>query len=136
MVRPEIEVAHDAKSDAPYLSSARWECRAVDTAMNPYLAAAMVLGAGLEGIEQDLDPGDPINENMYELSDKELKRLGVRQLPRTLLEATEAFAKDPLGRTVMGKELFGSFIEHKTQEWWDFHNSVSEWEIENYLTKF
>lgn len=136
MVRPEIEVAHDAKADAPFLSAARWECRAVDTAMNPYLAAAMVLGAGLEGIEQDLDPGDPINENMYELSDKELKRLGVRQLPRTLLEATEAFAKDPLGKTVMGAELFDSFIENKTQEWWDFHNSVSEWEIENYLTKF
>jgi len=96
----------------------------------------MALGAGLEGIENDLDPGDPINENMYELSDKELNRMGVKQLPRTLLEATEAFSKDSLAKEVMGEALFDSFIENKTKEWWDFHNSISEWEIDTYLTKF
>ena len=73
------------------LSSTRWECRAVDPSTNPYLAAAMFLGAGLDGIEQDLDPGDPQLVNMYELSDQELEKRGIRQLPKTLLEAVTAF---------------------------------------------
>src|SRR5690606_33401866 len=96
MLRPEIE--GERRADHVYLSDARVECRAVDPAMNPYLAAAMFLAAGLEGIEQDLDPGEPHNVNMYELSDAELDARGVRRLPRTLLEATEAFAADPLAR--------------------------------------
>jgi glutamine synthetase len=118
------------------LSSTRWECRAVDPAMNPYLAAAMFLAAGLDGIEQDLDPGDPQLDNMYELSDAELEKRGVRQLPRTLLEAITAFEKDDLGRRVMGDELFRSYIDLKNGEWWSYHNAVSQWEIDEYLTKF
>ena len=100
------------------------------------LAAAMMLGAGLEGIEQDLDPGDPFNINMYELSQAELDARGVRQLPRTLLEAVGAFAADPIGRTVMGEDLFKSYCEIKEREWWNYHNHVSDWEIDHYLTKF
>ena len=65
----------------PYLSGKRVECRAVDPTMNPYLAAAMMLGAGLDGIEHDLDPGDPINLNMYNLNDTELAEKQVRTLP-------------------------------------------------------
>ena len=133
-LRPHIEGT--GKGHGPYLSAARMECRAVDPAMNPYLGAAMMLAAGLEGIENDLDPGDPIDENMYLLSDAQLRRKGVRLLPRTLLEAIEAFSADPLGRQVMGKELFDSFVELKTREWWDYHNDVSQWEIDQYLTKF
>lgn len=73
-LRPQIEGPDAKKQKGVYLSSARWECRAVDPSMNPYLAAAMVLAAGLEGIEQDVDPGDPIDKNMYLLSDRELNR--------------------------------------------------------------
>ena len=135
LVRPQIE--GDAKPDqGNYLSSARWESRAVDTAMNPYLAAAMMLGAGLEGIEADLDPGDPININMYELSDAELKKLGVRELPRTLLEAIEAFEADPLSEQVLGSDLKRAYVDLKSGEWWDYHSHVSDWEIETYLSKF
>lgn len=135
MLRPEIE-GGDHAGEGVYLSAARWECRAVDPTMNPYLAAATVLAAGLEGIEQDLDPGDPINLNMYELDAQELRRLGVQTLPRTLLESIEAFAADPLSGEVMGEDLFESYVDLKTREWWDFHNSVSRWEIDHYLTKF
>ncbi|RVU39739.1 type III glutamate--ammonia ligase [Hwanghaeella grinnelliae] len=117
-------------------AGARWECRAVDTSMNPYLAAAMMLAAGLEGIEQEMDPGDPIAVNMYELDNAELDRMGVKLLPRTLLESIEAFERDPLGREVMGEDLFKSYVDIKTQEWWDFHNHVSAWEVDTYLTKF
>ncbi|MBL8837804.1 MAG: type III glutamate--ammonia ligase [Alphaproteobacteria bacterium] len=133
-VRPEVE--GDGPSEGPNLSSARIECRAVDTSLNPYLGAAMMLAAGLEGIEQRLDAGDPINRNMYEQSDEQLKELGVRTLPRTLLEAVEAFAADPLGRDVMGDDLYRSFIQLKTAEWWRYHNTVSQWEYDEYLEKW
>ena len=135
MVRPEIEDAANPE-DGIYLSSARWESRAVDPSMNPYLAVAMMLAAGLNGIEEDLDPGDPIDLNMYELSSEELDRLGVKELPRTLQEAVEAFAADPLSEQVMGPALRQSYIDLKSAEWWDYHNQISQWEIDTYLTKY
>lgn len=133
-VRPEIEA--EPHVEGVYLSSPRIECRAVDSCMNPYLAAAMMLAAGLDGIERDLDPGDPIDINMYELSDGELAARNVELLPRTLLEAIEAFGRDPLGASVMGEELAQSFIDLKTKEWWDYHNCVSTWELDTYLTRY
>lgn len=135
MVRPQIEDAPNVHKGV-YLSGARIECRAVDPSLNPYLGAAMMLGAGLEGIERDLDPGDPINLNMYALSNAELAARGVRRLPRTLLEACEALAEDSLGKTVLGEELHQGFIDVKEREWWGFHNVISKWEYDNYLTKF
>jgi glutamine synthetase len=118
------------------LTSPRVESRAVDGTANAYLAAAAYLQAGMEGIESELDPGDPLDHNMYLLSDSDLAGLGVETLPRTLLEAIEAFAADPLMETTFGPDLRKSYIELKTQEWWDFHNEVSPWEIERYLTFF
>jgi glutamine synthetase len=135
LLRPHIE-GSDAGHSHVNLSSTRWECRAVDPSTNPYLAAAMFLGAGLDGIEQDLDPGDPQLVNMYELSDQELEARGIRQLPKTLLEAVTAFEADDLGRRVMGDELYRSYIDLKKSEWWSYHNSISQWEIDEYLTKF
>jgi glutamine synthetase len=115
------------------MGGGRVESRAVDTACNPYLAAAALLGAGLEGIENELDPGDPIDLNMYEQSDEQLGELGVNVLPRTLLEAVEAFSADPLMEDVLGSELRTSYAELKETEWWDYHNTVSEWEYDRYL---
>ncbi|HKR78634.1 MAG TPA: hypothetical protein VJR69_02925 [Nitrospira sp.] len=142
MLRPHVEGDKNGREGSENghghvnLSSARWECRAVDPSMNPYLAAAMFLGAGLDGIEQDADPGDPQMVNMYELSDRELEQRGIRQLPRTLLEAVTAFEEDDLGRRLMGDELYRSYIDLKKSEWWSYHNAVSQWEIDQYLTKF
>ena len=116
--------------------SRRVESRAVDTSCNPYLAAAMFLAAGLEGIEYGLDPGDPIPLNMYEQSDRQLAELGVSTLPRTLLEAAEALDADPLADEVLGSELKASFVELKTREWWGYHNTVSQWEYDRYLDFF
>jgi glutamine synthetase len=96
----------------------------------------MFLGAGLDGIEQNLDPGEPQFDNMYELPQQELDKRGVKQLPRTLLEAVTAFEQDDLGLRVMGEELRRSYIDLKTSEWWSFHNEISQWEIEEYLTKY
>jgi glutamine synthetase len=116
--------------------SRRIESRAVDTSCNPYLAAAMFLAAGLEGIEHGLDPGDPIPLNMYEQTDEQIRTLGVSTLPRTLLEAVEALAEDSLATEVLGQDLKASFVELKTREWWDYHNTVSSWEHDRYLDFF
>ena len=118
------------------MTSPRVESRAVDPTCNPHLTAAMYLHAGLDGIEQGMDPGEPINLNMYVQTDAKLKELGVSTLPRTLLEAVEAFAADDLPGRVLGEDLRQSFIDLKTQEWWEYHNHVSDWEIKRYLTFF
>jgi glutamine synthetase len=118
------------------MTSARIESRAVDATANPYLAAAMYLHAGLDGIEEGADPGEPIDSNMYLLGAEELARLGVGTLPRTLLEAVEALDADPLSERVLGAELKRAYAELKTAEWWDYHNTVSDWELERYLTFF
>ena len=134
-LRPSIE-GNDSPSDGVYLSSARVECRAVDTSMNPYLAAAMMLGAGLDGIERELDPGEPQNVNTYELSESELNEKNIKELPKTLIEAIEAFSRDPLSQKVMGPELAQSYETLKAEEWWDYFNQITTWELDAYLTKF
>ena len=118
------------------LSGMRVECRAIDPTMNPYLSAAMILGAGLDGIERGDDPGAPLAENMYKLGESDLTKCAVRTLPRTLGEAIDAFSRDELSRTVMGNDLYNAFVGIKQDEWWSYHRHVSDWEIEQYLTKF
>jgi glutamine synthetase len=114
--------------------SPRVESRAVDASVNAYLGAALVLAAGLEGIEQELDPGPPIDRDMYVQSDEEIAELGVELLPRTLSEAIDAFEADPLTLDVFGADLHAAYIDFKRSEWEDFHNTVSQWEWERYLT--
>ncbi|MBE9010856.1 type III glutamate--ammonia ligase [Pseudanabaenaceae cyanobacterium LEGE 13415] len=118
------------------LAGGRVECRAADISCNPYLGAAMILAAGLEGIKEGLDPGEPHTENMYTYSLAELKKMGIETLPRTLGEAIEAFAADPLSESVMGSLMYQTYVDFKTQEWMDYHNHVSDWEIQRYLKFF
>jgi glutamine synthetase len=115
------------------LGGGRVELRAADISNNPYLGGAMVLAAGLEGIIEKIDPGVPHTENMYLKSERELAQLGVGYLPRTLHEAIEAFAADPLGREVMGDLMFETYVDFKRREWEDYHNHVSDWEVRRYL---
>lgn len=118
------------------MGGGRVECRMPDIACNLYLAAAMIVSAGLAGIREALDPGAPHMENMYDYSRADLDRLGITVLPRTLLEAVEAFAADPLSREVFGDLMFKSFLDYKTREWTEYHNHVSDWERARYLTMF
>lgn len=111
----------------------RVELRAADSACNPYLGAALTLAAGLEGIEQGIDPGEPHLENMYLKSDAELDALGVKRLPKTLEEAIDAFEADPLSETVFGKKMRDAWISFKRDEWLSYLNHVSDWERARYL---
>jgi glutamine synthetase len=114
----------------------RCECRNVDSSCNPYLAAALLLAAGLEGVRERLDPGRPHEENLYELSPAQLAEAGVVELPRTLGEAVDAFASDPLVEEVLGPALTAEFIRYKRAEWEQYHQSVSQWEIDRYARLF
>lgn len=114
----------------------RVECRAADIACNPYLGAAMILAAGLEGIREGIDPGAPHAENMYNYSDAEIAAKGIEYLPRTLSEAIDALEADSLAKEVLGDEMFKSFIDYKRDEWNSYHNHISEWEVDRYLTHF
>lgn len=118
------------------LGGGRVECRAADISSNLYLGAAMILAAGLEGIKEDLDPGEPHTENMYLYSPAELKEKGIQTLPRTLGDAIEAFATDPLSKTVMGQLMYDNYVDFKSREWEEYHNHVSDWEVQRYLKFF
>jgi glutamine synthetase len=114
----------------------RVECRAADISCNPYLGAALMLAAGLEGIREQLDPGAPNLVNAYTLSAVERAERGLKMLPRTLGEAVEAFAADPLAESVFGDAMFKAFISYKREEWESYHSAVSEWEQQRYLEFF
>ncbi|MCY6489816.1 MULTISPECIES: type III glutamate--ammonia ligase [Leptolyngbya] len=118
------------------LAGGRVECRAADISCNPYLGAAMILAAGLEGIREGLDPGEPHTENMYTYTTAELEDMGIKMLPRTLGEAIEAFAADPLSESVMGSLMYQTYVDFKTQEWFEYHNHVSDWEVQRYMKFF
>ncbi|MGD9710432.1 MAG: type III glutamate--ammonia ligase [Halothiobacillaceae bacterium] len=118
------------------LAGGRVECRAVDMSCNPYLAAALMLAAGLEGIREGLDPGKPHGENMYTHSEAELRAMGVSHLPRSLEEAVDAFESDPLAKAVFGPLMHETFVKFKRDEWDAYHAHVSQWELDRYLKFF
>ena len=114
----------------------RVECRAADISCNPYLGAAMILAAGLEGIREQLEPGQPNLVNAYTLSAAQLADRGIGMLPRTLAEAIEAFAVDPLSKKVFGDAMYEAYVTYKRQEWESYHCAVSDWEQKRYLEFF
>lgn len=118
------------------MGGGRCESRNADGSCNPYLAAALVLAAGLEGIRENLDPGPAQEDNLYELNPAELSARGICELPRNLDEAVRAFAADPFVENVLGKPLRDEFIHYKSEEWREYHQSVGQWEIERYARLF
>lgn len=114
-------------------SGGRVELRVADSACNPYLGAALTIAAGLEGVRDRLDPGEPHKDNMYLKTPEELAALGVSQLPGTLEEALDAFEANPLCKQVFGDAMFKSWLEFKRDEWHSYKNHVSEWEVQRYL---
>ncbi|KWX65853.1 type III glutamate--ammonia ligase [Mycobacterium sp. NAZ190054] len=111
----------------------RVECRAADSASNPYLGAALMLAAGLEGIREGLDPGEPNRDNLYAVSEAELAARGIGWLPRSLGEAIDALEADPLVRQVFGDAMYESYVGEKRTEWNSYTAHVSAWETDRYL---
>jgi len=115
----------------------RFECRVVSGSVNPYLGMAAFIAAGLDGIRRKLDPGEPnIGTNMYALTLDDVERGKVGVIPQSLAEAIASFEGDPVIQGGLGPELAAEFIKVKRQEWVRYHNTVSRWEIDRYLTLF
>ena len=120
-----------AKSEA-----ARIELRCPDPACNPYLAFAVMLRAGLDGIKNDLTPPEPVEEDIYSLDDESLVQKNIDILPTSLAEALDALKKDKVLQEVLGEHLFERYIDVKTKEWDEFKKQVTNWEIDTYLDTF
>jgi glutamine synthetase len=118
----------------------RVEHRGVDGSANPYLAIAAMIGAGLDGIDRQLDPGPPNAANLFSLSPAELDERGIRSMPPTLLHAVEALEADSVLRAALGKTPDGEYLDYyaaiKRHEFFDFHAQVTPWEVERYTSLF
>jgi glutamine synthetase len=117
----------------------RVEDRTVDGSCNPYLAAAAVLAAGLDGIERELDPGDPTPRgmNLYETDEQERQRLGIQLLPANLLDATRELERCDVLRRALGRgrdeDYVDYFVRCKRREWQQAHEQITQWELDRYL---
>ena len=120
-----------AKSEA-----ARIELRNPDPACNPYLAFAVMLKAGLDGIKNNLEPPEPVEEDIYSLDDESRIQKNIDVLPTSLLEALGELKKDKILRETLGEHLFERYIDVKTKEWDEFKKQVTSWEIDTYLDTF
>jgi glutamine synthetase len=138
-----VNVAWSMRNRSPLIrvpdrrgAGTRVELRSPDPAANPYLALAVMLAAGLDGIETDADFREPVNENIWEMSFREKRRLRIDDLPHDLNEALDELEKDDVITRALGKHITAHFVEAKRQEWRDYITQVSAWELESYLAKY
>ena len=117
-------------------AASRIELRSPDPSCNPYLALAVMLHAGLDGIEKDLDAPDPVRENIYEFTEADREERGIETLPSTLGQAVTALEADDVILDALGPHVSEKFVQAKTAEYTDFLASVSQWEIDRYLETF
>jgi len=113
----------------------RIELRSPDPACNPYLALAVCLAAGMDGIKNKITPPKSKDLNIFDLPAEVLKAEGVECLPRNLKEAVEEFEQDELMKEVLGEEVCRKYIQTKMKEWEAYNAQVSRWELENYLLR-
>jgi len=130
-----ISYGNNNRSSMVRAPGGRLELRLADGSCNPYLAAAVTIAAGLDGIERQLDPGEPQNVNLYDYSLEELRQKGIHTLPQSLHEALNALESDAVIKGALG-ELAEEFITLKRMEWVEYMRHVSEWEVQRYLEFF
>lgn len=112
----------------------RVEYRSPDPACNPYLAFAVMLAAGLEGIEKKYPLSDPVERNVYEMTESERKKYNIESLPEDLFEAIQVTEKSELVRKALGDHVFERFIENKKVEWEKYRARVTDYELEQYFS--
>ncbi len=138
-----VHIAWSAKNRSPLIripaaggEGTRIELRSPDPAANPYLALAVCLGAGLEGIEQKLMPPASVDCNIFEMSQEEKNARKIEEIPGTLLEAIEALEQDSLMKEILGEHVYHKYMEAKKEEWQSYRSQVTEWEIARYLNRY
>lgn len=122
---PRIRVGHE--------HSTRLELRSPDPVANPYLAFAVMISAGLKGIEDKLEPPDAVEEDIYRMSDAERERYNIKTLPTSLYDAISKTENSELIRLTLGDHVFNKYIENKKIEWDEYHTQVTDYEIRKYL---
>lgn len=138
-----INVAWSEKNRSPLIrvpakrgASTRCEMRVPDPAANPYLALAVMLAAGLDGIEKKVEAGEPVNKNIFTMSKREKKRLKIRQLPGDLSQAMDALEKNSVIMEALGPHIAESYLAAKRQEWFEYISHVHTWEQDRYLSAY
>jgi glutamine synthetase len=116
--------------------STRVELRCPDPACNPYLALAVCLAAGLDGIEKGMTPPPEITENIFEMAGAERSEKGIDNLPGSLIEALEALKQDKLIMDTLGEHASTQYIAGKVAEWNEYRTRVTNWEIEKYIVTY
>ena len=135
-----VNVAWSMRNRSPLIripdrrgTGTRCELRMPDPSANPYLALAVQLAAGVDGIERRLTPPDPVNKNIFEMSHRERRKYRIDELPRDLHEALECLEKDEIVQAALGPHIYERFVEAKREEWEDYIGTVSDWELKRYL---
>jgi glutamine synthetase len=113
--------------------STRTEVRCPDPSTNPYLALAMMLNAGLDGIKNDLTAPPPVDKDIFEMDGAAMAAEGITVLPGSLSEAIDEFKANPLSKETLGEHIFTKYVEAKEAEWDEYRCVVTEWELDKYL---
>jgi len=112
----------------------RAELRSPDPSCNPYLAFAVMIKAGIDGIKNKIDPGKPVSQNIYTMSKEEIKSLGIENLPSTLKEALLELDKDEVIKSALTTHILENYVDAKREEWESYRMQVHQWELDKYLT--
>lgn len=138
-----VYIAWSARNRSPLIripaargAATRVELRCPDPACNPYLALASILMAGLDGIENKIEPPAPTNKNIFTMTEEQRMKEGIYSLPSTLKEAVDEMRKSNLVKVTLGDHIFNKYIEAKNEEWIDYMTKVSQWELDQYLTRY
>lgn len=116
--------------------SMRVEFRSPDPSSNPYLTLAVILRAGMDGIEKEISPGEPIQDDIYNFTEEKRKEHGIKMLPENLKESINALRKDEVIKDALGPHITEKFIQAKMSEWKEYITEVSQWELDRYLKTF
>ena len=114
----------------------RVELRSPDPSCNPYLAFAVALRAGLDGMQRKLTPPPTVDLNIYTMTAEEKEAHGIEQLPHNLYDAVMALDKNPVIQEALGKHIYDRFREARLKEWGEYKLQVHDWEVKQYLARF
>jgi glutamine synthetase len=138
-----VNVAWSEKNRSPMIRvparrgvGTRCEVRMPDPSCNPYLSLAAMLACGLDGIERELECGEPVNRNIFDMSQREKRRLKIVQLPANLDDALGFLEKDAVLRSALGEHIFDHFIFNKRTEWAGYIKEIHRWELDRYLDRY
>jgi len=128
-----VAIRIPSRVNDPHGTSSRLEFRVSDGTANPYLILGMVILSGIDGLKRTLDPGEPFNEDAYQLTAGDRERRGIEVLPGTLGDAIAEMKRDPFIRKSLGDAIHDMYVKARESEWNAFCRTVTPWEIDNFI---